>query len=100
MILLGEVVDAATAHSIGLVNRVTAAGDALRVAREMAATIAGRAPLAVQEAKRAIDRAGDTSLDAGLATELDGSERLFSSHDMLEGARAFLEKRPPRFRGR
>lgn len=100
MILLGEVVDAATAHSIGLVNRVTAAGDALRVAQEMAATIAGRGPLAVREAKRAIDWAGDTSLDAGLAAELDGSERLFSSQDMLEGARAFLEKRPPRFRGR
>jgi enoyl-CoA hydratase len=99
MILLGEIIDAAAAERIGLVNRVAPAGTAEEVAREMAVTLAERSPLAVREAKRAIDLASDTSLDDGLAAELDGSERLFSSDDMLEGARAFFEKRSPDFRG-
>jgi enoyl-CoA hydratase len=66
----------------------------------LAAEIAGRGPLAVREAKRLIDAAWGTSLAAGLAAELDASERLFASEDMLEGARAFFEKRDPEYRGR
>lgn len=99
MILTGEIIDAATAERIGLVNRVAPAGEAVDLARSIAATIGERGPVAVREAKRAIDLAGDVSLDDGLAAELDASERVFSSDDMLEGARAFLEKRPPEFRG-
>ncbi|HEU4895141.1 MAG TPA: enoyl-CoA hydratase-related protein [Acidimicrobiia bacterium] len=97
MILLGELIDAAEAMAIGLVNRVAAAGEAMATAQELAATIASRGPVAVREAKRAIDIAGDTPLDEGLAAELDASERIFASRDMLEGARAFFEKRPPGF---
>lgn len=97
MILTGEIIDAAAAERIGLINRVAAAGEAVDVARSIAATIAERGPVAVREAKRAIDLAGDVSLDDGLAAELDASERVFSSDDMREGARAFLEKRPPTF---
>lgn len=100
MILTGEILDAAAAERIGLVNRVTPAGEAVDLARSIATTISERGPVAVREAKRAIDLAGDVSLDDGLAAELDASERVFSSDDMLEGARAFLEKRPPNFRGR
>ena len=59
-----------------------------------------RGPLAVREAKRLIDLATETDLDAGLAAELDASERVFASDDMLEGARAFFEKRDPDYRGR
>lgn len=97
MILLGELLDANRAMEIGLVNRVAPAGGALDLAGEMAGTIASRGPIAVREAKRAIDIAGDTSLDEGFAAELDASERVFASQDMLEGARAFFEKRPPEF---
>jgi enoyl-CoA hydratase len=99
LILMGELVDAAEASAIGLVNRVSPAGQALQTAMEMAEIIAGRGPLAVREAKRAIDSAGDLSLDEGLAQELDASERIFGSDDMVEGARAFFDKRPPRFIG-
>ncbi len=97
MILLGDLLDADRALRIGLVNRVAAAGAAMDVAREMAETIASRGPIAVREAKRAIDIAGDTPLDEGFAAEMDASERIFASQDMLEGARAFFEKRPPEF---
>ena len=99
MILLGQVVSAEGAARIGLINRVAATGKALEVAVEIASEIASRAPLAVREAKRVIDLAGDLPIDEGLAAELDASERVFRSEDMIEGAAAFLEKRPPRFRG-
>jgi enoyl-CoA hydratase/carnithine racemase len=67
---------------------------------ELAETIASRGPVAVREAKRALDLAGDLPLDEGLARELEASERVFSSEDMLEGARAFFEKRQPGFTGK
>jgi len=99
MILMGEILTAREAAGIGLVNRVAPSGSAVELAMAMAGTIASRGPLAVREAKRAIDMAGDMTLDEGLARELDASERLFSSRDMLEGAQAFFEKRDPRFTG-
>jgi enoyl-CoA hydratase/carnithine racemase len=99
LILLGEIIGAEEAREIGLVNRVAPTGKAVEVAREMAETIAARGPVAVREAKQALDLAGDLPLDEGLAHELDASERVFASRDMLEGAQAFFEKRAPRFTG-
>ena len=57
------------------------------------------APLAVREAKRLIDLAGKLDLDAGLAAELDASDRIFATDDMVEGARAFFAKRDPVYKG-
>ena len=99
LILMGEIISASNALEIGLVNRVAAAGRALDETMQMAGTIAERGPLAVREAKQALDLAGDMPLDEGMARELDASERIFASRDMLEGAQAFFEKRPPRFTG-
>jgi enoyl-CoA hydratase len=62
--------------------------------------IALRGPLAVREAKRLIDGATELDLDAGLAAELDASDRIFATDDMLEGANAFFAKRDPDYRGR
>lgn len=100
MILTGEIYDAHQAERMGLVNRVAPAGTAMEVALSIARTIAQRGPVAVREAKRAIDLALDVPLDEGLAAELDASERVFRTEDMLEGARAFFEKRAPEFRNR
>lgn len=99
LILMGEIINAAEAAEIGLVNRVVPSGQALDMAMTMAETIASRGPVGVREAKRALDMAADLPLDEGLACELDASERIFASQDMLEGARAFFEKRKPRFTG-
>jgi enoyl-CoA hydratase/carnithine racemase len=99
MILVGELIDAQRAEQIGLVNAVVADGQALAAAVEMAERIAQRGPVAVREAKRLIARAADLDLDAGMAAELDASDRVFSSADMREGARAFFAKRPPDFPG-
>jgi enoyl-CoA hydratase len=99
LILVGELISAQRAEQIGLVNAVAAEGEALAAATDMAERIAQRGPAAVREAKRLIERARDLDLDAGLAAELDASDRVFAGEDMLEGARAFFAKRPPEFPG-
>jgi enoyl-CoA hydratase/carnithine racemase len=98
--LTGRIVDAREAERMGLVNRVVPAGQARAVALEIAAEIAARGPLAVREVKRLIDRSAEVDIETGLAAEVEASERVFASEDMVEGARAFLEKRDPEYRGR
>jgi enoyl-CoA hydratase len=100
LILTGRVIDAHEAERIGLVTRVAAVGQARAVADEIADEIAARGPIAVREAKRLLDLATDVDLDTGLAAELDASDRVFASEDMLEGAGSFLDKRDPEYRGR
>jgi enoyl-CoA hydratase len=99
LILVGELISAERAEQIGLVNAVAPAGEALAAATGLAERIAERGPVAVREAKRLIGHAGDLDIDAGLAAELDASDRVFASEDMLEGACAFFAKRPPDFTG-
>lgn len=100
LILTGRIISADEAERIGLVNQVVPAGEARKAAETVAEEIAARGPLAVREAKRLIDAAMDLDLDAGLAAELDASQRVFASEDMLEGASAFFGKRDPEYRGR
>lgn len=100
LILLSEIIDADTALQFGLVNRVAAQGNAESMARALAETLATRGPVALREAKRVLNTTLDGSLEAGQIEELEASERVFSSEDMLEGATAFVEKRPARFRNR
>jgi len=100
LILTGRIIAADEAERIGLVNEVVPAGEARVRAYAVADEIAARGPLAVREAKRLIDAALELDLDAGLAAELDASERVFASEDMVEGANAFLGKRDPEYRGR
>lgn len=100
LILTGRVLDAHEAERIGLVSQVVPAGGAVAAADALAAEIAQRGPIAVREAKRLIDAATVLDIDAGLAAELDASDRVFASEDMLEGARSFFDKRDPDYRGR
>jgi enoyl-CoA hydratase/carnithine racemase len=100
LILTGKVLTAEEAERIGLVNEVVPVGQAVTRATEIATEIAQRGPVAVREAKRLIDLATDTDIDAGLAAELDASDRVFATEDMLEGAAAFFAKRDPEYRGR
>jgi enoyl-CoA hydratase len=100
LILTGRVINAAEAERIGLVNRVVPAGETLSAAEAIGEEIAALGPLAVREAKRLVALATDVDLAAGLAAELDASDRVFASEDMLEGARSFFEKREPEYRGR
>ncbi|MEA2610399.1 MAG: methylglutaconyl-CoA hydratase, partial [Chloroflexota bacterium] len=96
----GRRFDAIRALRIGLVHEVVPAGEALARAMAIGEEIALRGPLAVREAKRLLDLASEVDLDAGLAAELDASERVFASEDMVEGATAFFDKRDPNYHGR
>jgi enoyl-CoA hydratase len=100
LILTGRRLTGAEAEAIGLVNRVVPAGRAVAVAAELAADIPSAAPVAVREAKRLVDTALDRDIGAGLAAEFEASERIFATEDMVEGSRAFFEKRDPVYRGR
>jgi enoyl-CoA hydratase/carnithine racemase len=98
--LTGRIIDAHEAERMALVSRVVPAGQAKATAFEIGNEIAQRGPLAVREVKRLIDQSSDLALDDGIKAEIDASERVFNSQDMLEGAHAFLEKRPPSYRGK
>jgi len=98
--LTGRIIDAHEAERIGLVSRVMPAGGAVSAARAIGDEIAQRGPLAVREVKRLIDASVDTPLEEGIKAEVEASERVFNSEDMLEGARAFFEKRQPLYRGK
>jgi enoyl-CoA hydratase/carnithine racemase len=100
LILTGRVLTAEEAERIGLVSRVVPTGQALAAADEIAAEIAARGPIAVREAKKLIDLATDADLATGLAAELDASDRVFATDDMVEGAESFFAKREPEYRGR
>ena len=100
LILTGRVMTAAEAERIGLVHEVVPAGEAVARSLAIGEEIAARGPLAVREAKRLIALATETDLDVGLAAELEASERIFATDDLLEGARSFLEKRDPEYHGR
>jgi enoyl-CoA hydratase len=97
--LTGEMIDAAEALRIGLVERVVPAADLLGEARRVAAVIAAKSPLAVAAAKRAIDDGAGLVLAAALEIEALHFGSLIGTHDFTEGTKAFLEKRPPVFTG-
>ncbi len=92
-------IDAAEAKEIGLVNRVVPEGEALNVARELAAEIAANGPVAVRHAKTAANRSLDVDLISGLEYEADQFSLLFATQDAREGMGAFMEKRKPQFEG-
>ena len=100
LILTGRVLTAEEAERIGLVSRVVPPGQARAAADEIADEIAARGPVAVREAKKLIDLATDADLATGLAAELDASDRVFATDDMVEGAESFFAKREPDYRGR
>ncbi len=100
MILTGRRLPAHEAEARGLVSRVVPAGETLPTALALAGEIAAAPPLAVIAAKEAVNRAFELSLEAGLEAERRNFFLLFSSEDQKEGMRAFLEKRPPEWKGR
>jgi enoyl-CoA hydratase len=99
-VLTGEPVRAVDAERMGLVNRVVPVGAQLDEALRLANAIASRPPLAVRLGKEAVNQAMEGSLSIGLELERKLFYLLFATEDKREGMRAFLEKRPPRFRGR
>src|SRR6266487_251851 len=100
LILTGEMIDAAEAHRIGLVNKVVPAEHLLAEAEKVLRGILAMGPLAVRLALEAVERGFDMTLEDGLLLEANHFGLLAGTRDMKEGLTAFLEKRAPRFEGR
>ena len=100
LIFTGEIIDAAEAERIGLVNRVVPQAALMDTAIALAKKIMQRGPLAVRLAKASIDAGVHFGPDAGYLTERLAQTVLFATEDRIEGTAAFLEKRHPIFRGK
>jgi enoyl-CoA hydratase/carnithine racemase len=99
LIFTARRIDAAEAEKIGLVNQVVPKGKLMEAALDMAAMINENAPLALAQAKFAIDYGLEVDLSTGLALETKAYEALIPTKDRIEGLNAFKEKRKPIYRG-
>lgn len=100
MIMTGDPIPAQKALAWGLVSEVVAKGRLLARAREIAATIASRAPIAAETAKLNLKAAHAMSVEKAIEYERDLQTICFATEDAREGRLAFKERRAPRFNRR
>ncbi|KJS28641.1 MAG: enoyl-CoA hydratase [Desulfatitalea sp. BRH_c12] len=100
MIFTGRRINAQEALRIGLVNHVHPAEELMAASRRLAADICESGPIAVEQAKYAINRGSETDLNTGLAIESNAYWICIPTEDRLEGLAAFREKRKPIYRGK
>ncbi len=100
IVLNNRILSAVEALESGLVNRVVEVEAYLDAAIQLASEIAARAPLAVRTAKKMINEAYERPLGKALSEEREQFYNLFDTQDQKEGMRAFVEKRPPEWKGK
>jgi 2-(1,2-epoxy-1,2-dihydrophenyl)acetyl-CoA isomerase len=100
LVFTADIIDAAEALRIGLVNRVVPAAELVVTTRSLAARIAAGPPGTLALAKSLLNRGTTSDLAAALELEAFAQGQAISSEDHAEGVRAFLEKRPPKFQGK
>ncbi len=100
MILAGRMMDAAEAERSGLVSRVVPAAALIEEALKTGETIASMSRAAVYAAKESVNRAYETTLAEGVRFERRIFHSLFATEDQKEGMKAFVEKRPAKFKNR
>lgn len=100
IVLSGEMIDANEAHRLGIVNKVVPAEELMPTVRGVAASLASKPPLAVRMILECVGHAGDMTLEQGLDLEANCFGMLCGTEDIVEGTKAFLEKRKADFRGR
>jgi len=98
--LSGELYDAAECYRIGLVNQVVPYNELVPAGERMAGSFLKGAPLALRYIKEAIYKGSEMSLEQGLRYESDLQSMVMQTEDAKEGPRAFVEKRPPDWKGR
>jgi enoyl-CoA hydratase len=99
VILSGQPFSAADAFAWGLANRVMPGPALMPEAIAAASRIAANAPIAVRQAKRAIDKATDLDRSNGYSFEIEAYNRTVGTNDRIEGIKSFNEKRRPDFKG-
>lgn len=97
LMFLGDIIDAATAEKIGLVNKVVPIDSLMDEARAMAKKLASKPLVATQMCKAAINASANVDLNAGLDFEQQCFVMAFASADGKEGISAFVEKRKPNY---
>jgi enoyl-CoA hydratase len=100
VIFADERINAQEALRIGLVQRVVPKGQAVEEAKKLLKKIMGKGPVAIKMAKKAINEGLKISLREGLDLEAQCNAICFGTEDKDEGAKAFLEKRPAKFKGK
>ena len=100
MLLTGEPISAVDAKQYGLVSELTASGAALAGAQELAARIAGNAPLALAKVKQVLRETQGLNDTEAFTRQAEDASSLLNTEDAHEGALAFAEKRAPVWRGR
>lgn len=98
--LSGDMIEAAEAERIGLVNHVYPVEDFEGRVQAYATRLAGQAPIAMAKIKESIDRALDAGLDEVLENERFHQQDIFRTEDFAEGVASFLEKRSAVYKGR
>lgn len=99
LLLTAETISAEEALEIGLVSKICQ-GELASEAEALAKTIASKGPIALRYIKEAVNKGLDLTLEQGLRLEADLYFLLHTTADRTEGIKSFLEKRPPRFKGR
>jgi enoyl-CoA hydratase len=100
LLLTGDMIDAAEARTIGLVNRVVPADRLLDETEALLRAILANGPLAVRACLEAVEMGSDLPVDQALLLEASYFGLLSATEDMREGTKAFVEKRKPAFKGR
>ncbi len=97
LVFLGDIIDAATAEKLGLVNKVVPAAELMAEAQKMAQKLVSKPAVAMQMAKLSINTGMNLDLDSALILEVQNVVTCFASADGKEGMGAFMEKRKPNF---
>jgi enoyl-CoA hydratase len=100
LLLTGDMITAERAHAIGLVNRVVAAAELLTEAKQLAATLASKAPVATRYIIESVNHGCDMSSADGEFLEATLFGLVATTEDMQEGTHAFLDKRQPAWKGK
>jgi 2-(1,2-epoxy-1,2-dihydrophenyl)acetyl-CoA isomerase len=100
LILLADIIDAAEAERIGLVNRVLPDGELDSFVESWAARLAAGPPIALAQSKRLLNNSHAVTLEEALDDEGAAQTINFGTRDTLEAMQAFVEKRQPTFEGR